>query len=367
MSDRIEQLQAAMADRDIDLFVINPGSTLLYLTEHQFSGHERLFLLLVPKEGAPTAVVPALEVDNWSHAVPTVTQFHLWDDADGPEDAASKAFDPFRSAKKIAVESLGCRFMEYQHVTREMPQAEIVTGDTVVSALRLYKSAAEAAKLRKAARIAESALEALLKTVKVGSREAEIAGRLASELLGRGGEGISFPIIALSGPKSALPHGIPDDRELQKGELLLLDFGTSYCGYHSDMTRTFAVGGEPSDAVREMYEAVRDANERGKAAAKPGATSHEIHTQCQVELESERWSDFATHRTGHGLGLEVHEPPSIMRGDQTVLKPGMVFTVEPGLYKDGFGGVRIEDDLWITDDGHESLTVFPRDLQIIGV
>ena len=367
MSDRIEKLQEAMADSDIELFVINPGSTLLYLTDHRFESHERLFLLLVPRTGAPTAVVPALEEDNWSHAVPNVTDFHLWDDADGPEEAAAKAFARFRECKTVAIESLGCRFMEYRHVRREVPGAEVVEGDAVVSRLRLFKNADEANKLRKAARIAESALEAVLAEVKVGTREVEIAGRLASELLGRGGEGISFPIIALGGPKSALPHGIPDDRELAKGDLLLLDFGTSFGGYHSDMTRVFAVGGEPGEAVRKMYEAVREANERGKAASRPGVTSHDVHTACQAELESAEWAEFSTHRTGHGLGLEVHEPPSIMRGDTTVLEPGMVFTVEPGLYKEGFGGVRIEDDLWMTEDGHESLTVFPRDLRIIGV
>ncbi len=366
MSERIEKLQKAMGNTRFDLCVINPGSTLLYLTGHRFSAHERLFLLLVPREGEPVAVVPALEEDNWHHAVPSVTDIHLWDDADGPLAAAKAAFGHFAAAKEVGVESLGCRFLEYSHIVRQLPNASISSADAVVDSLRLIKSGEEAAKMRRAAEIAESALEAVIATVKVGSREAEIASLLASKLLEGGGEGISFPIIALSGPKSALPHGIPDDREVASGELLLLDFGTSFGGYHSDITRTFVVGAEPSDAVREMYEAVRDANARGRAAAKPGLTSHDIHTLCQVELESDKWSEFSTHRTGHGLGLEVHEPPSIMRGDQTVLRPGMTFTVEPGLYKDGFGGVRIEDDLWITNSGAESLTSSPRDLRILG-
>lgn len=366
MSSRIRDLQASLADTDIDLFVINPGSTLRYLTDHRFESHERLFLLLIPREGDPTAVVPQLENDNWRHAVPDVEAVHLWDDADGPGAAATAAFEPFRSARKVAVESLDCRFLEMQHLKAQLPEAEVVSGDEVVGTLRLYKSAEEADNMRRASRIAEETLEAVVRTVRVGDREKKIAGALAAGLLSRGGEGISFPIIALSGPKSALPHGIPDDREVQSGELLLIDFGTSFNGYHSDITRTFAVGERPDDAVVDVYEAVRDANERGRIAARPGATSHEVHTACQVELESERWSDFARHRTGHGLGLEIHEPPSIMRGDDTVLRPGMTFTVEPGLYKDGFVGVRIEDDLWLTDEGAESLTVFPRELRILG-
>ncbi len=365
-TDHLDRLKESVARADVDAFVLNPGPTLQWVTGHDFTSHERLFLLIVTASGDASAVVPALEESNWREAVPGVTDIHTWDDADGPGKAAKGALAGLADARTVAVEPLALRFMELEHLKRCLPQAAFVPEDGISDALRLAKSAEEADAVRGAAQIAEAALAHTLEQVAVGKSEREIAAVLSSQLLARGGEGISFGPIVLGGPKSALPHGIPDDRPLGAGEYLLIDFGTAHKGYHCDITRTFVVGAEPDERTRAVYEAVLASNRAGCAASVVGATMHEVHHACQDNLAAPEWNDFMKHRTGHGLGLDIHEPPSVMHGSDDVVVEGMIYTVEPGLYLDGWGGVRIEDDLWITADGPDSLTSFPRELQVIG-
>ncbi len=363
---RLEQLRQAAASAGVDAVVLTPAATMTWLLGHHFDAHERLFLLIVPTSDAPVAVVPALEEANFRGAAPSVESLHLWDDADGPEKAAAEAFKCLAGAGRVAVEPLSLRFMEFEHVRRELPNAQIESAEKVVIALRLKKSDEEAAAMKRASKIAEAAIEFTLRDVRPGRKEIEIASKLSSELLRRGGGGISFGPIVLSGPKSALPHGVPDEREMQEGEFLLIDFGTSFDGYHCDITRTFVVSGSPTDRMREVYEAVLQANIRGVAASRPGVTYDYVHKNCQANLHGPRFKEFMTHRTGHGLGLEIHEPPSVMAGNEDVVEVGAVFTIEPGLYLNGWGGVRIEDNVRVTREGCELLTSSPRELRILG-
>ncbi len=363
---RLDQLRQAAASAGVDAVVLTPAATMTWLLGHHFDAHERLFLLIVPTSDAPVAVVPALEEANFRGAAPSVESLHLWDDADGPEKAAAEAFKCLAGAGRVAVEPLSLRFMEFEHVRRELPNAQIESAEKVVIALRLKKSDEEAAAMKRASKIAEAAIEFTLRDVRPGRKEIEIASKLSSELLRRGGGGISFGPIVLSGPKSALPHGVPDEREMQEGEFLLIDFGTSFDGYHCDITRTFVVSGSPTDRMREVYEAVLQANIRGVAASRPGVTYDYVHKNCQANLHAPRFKEFMTHRTGHGLGLEIHEPPSVMAGNEDVVEVGAVFTIEPGLYLNGWGGVRIEDNVRVTREGCELLTSSPRELRILG-
>ena len=363
---RIELLRQAAAEAGADAVVLTPGATLRWLLGHHFDGHERLFLLVVPTGDAPVAVVPALEEANFRGVAPAVEAVHLWDDADGPEEAAAAALKGLGKTSRVAVEPLSLRYMEFEHLRRELPKAKIESAEAIVSELRLKKSDEEAAMIQRASKIAEAALEFTLRDVKPGRKEIEIASKLSSELLRRGGGGISFGPIVLSGPKSALPHGVPDEREMQEGEFLLIDFGTSFDGYHCDITRTFVVSGSPTDRMREVYEAVLQANIRGVAASRPGVTYDYVHKNCQANLGAARFKEFMTHRTGHGLGLEIHEPPSVMAGNTDVVEQGAVFTIEPGLYLEGWGGVRIEDNVRVTEQGCELLTASPRELRILG-
>ncbi|MCY3963965.1 MAG: Xaa-Pro peptidase family protein [Acidobacteria bacterium] len=365
-AERLELLRQAAAGAGVDAVVLTPAATMTWLLGHDFEAHERLFLLIVPTADEAVAVVPALEEANFRGAAPAVGSVHLWDDADGPENAAAAALKCLGKTSRVAVEPLSLRYMEFEHLRRELPRAKIESAEEIVSELRLRKSDEEAALMKRASKIAEAALEFTLRDVKPGRKEIEIASKLSSELLRRGGGGISFGPIVLSGPKSALPHGVPDEREMQEGEFLLIDFGTSFGGYHCDITRTFVVSGSPTDRMREVYESVLQANIRGVAASRPGVTYDYVHKNCQANLHARRFKEFMTHRTGHGLGLEIHEPPSVMAGNDDVVEQGAVFTIEPGLYLDGWGGVRIEDNIRVTEQGCELLTSSPRELRILG-
>lgn len=366
MGDRIAALQKATGDMGADLVVLNPGPSMTYFTGHSFVSHERLFLLFVPAEGEPGAILPLLEENNWASSVPGVSQVWLWDDKDGPHGAAAAACERFSGARTVAVEPLGLRFMELEILRRYLPGVDLVSADAAVNSLRQLKDADEVASIRRAAEICEAALEETIQKVRVGMTEKQVAADLISRMLGGGGEGISFGPIVLGGPSSALPHGVPDERPLEEGDFLLIDFGTSYNGYHSDITRTFVVGRQPDERQRAVYDAVRAGNAAGCASAIAGTTAHNVHMAAAAPLQAPEFDGYFKHRTGHGLGVDIHEPPSVMEGNHDTLGAGTVITVEPGLYMEGWGGVRIEDDLWVTDDGPVYLTSFPRELRVIG-
>jgi PAS domain S-box-containing protein len=229
----------------------------------------------------------------------------------------------------------------------------------------LRKDASEIASLQRAVEVAEAALEEVVSSLSPGVAEREICSQLTSAMLLGGGETVPFEPLVLSGPRSALPHGRTGERRVETGEILLIDFGTTVNGYHSDITRTFVVGQEPNDRLREVYAAVQAANEAGRAAVRPGTACQDVDRVARQVLVEAGFGEHFIHRTGHGLGLDVHEEPGIVGGNDMPLEEGMVFTVEPGVYLEGWGGIRIEDNVVVTADGCESLTTFSRALRVV--
>jgi Xaa-Pro dipeptidase len=235
-----------------------------------------------------------------------------------------------------------------------------------ISAIRLHKTAEEIELQRRAIQLSEAALEATLAEVEVGMSETEIEGILLRNLFANGADGLAFAPIVAAGDNAAKPHAhARPGYRIKPGDALLFDFGGSYRGFSADITRTFFVR-EVSDYDRAFYETVLAANAKGRAVSKPGVTASDVDDAVQKVLEQSQFAEFRRHKTGHGLGLDVHEAPQIMRGNGQVLEPGMVFTIEPGLYRTGEAGVRIEDDVVVTDDGIECLTSFPRELRLVG-
>jgi Xaa-Pro dipeptidase len=231
--------------------------------------------------------------------------------------------------------------------------------------MRLLKDDQEIELLRHAVKIAESALTNTIKFVSVNKTEIEIKNFLIQQLYQFGAENIAFDPIVLAAENSALPHGHSrNDYRIKKGDCLLFDFGATIKGYHSDITRTFFVG-SVLDEYRNIYTAVLKANEIGKKISKPKLTLHDLDDQVLNSLSDSGYENLIVHKTGHGLGMDVHEDPYVMRNNQETLESGMVITIEPGLYKQGNLGVRIEDNVLITDIGSESLTSFSRDLTVI--
>jgi Xaa-Pro dipeptidase len=195
--------------------------------------------------------------------------------------------------------------------------------------------------------------------------EKQVAALLTRLLLEGGADAIAFSPIVAAGPNSASPHAAATNRRLQEGDLLVIDWGCTVDDYPSDITRTFAVGAIDPE-LRRVYDVVRLANEQGKLATRPGASGQEVDRAAREVIEDSGYGEYFIHRTGHGLGLEIHEPPFIMPGNREPLTAGNVFTIEPGIYLPERGGVRIEDDVVVTADGYRSLTTFTRDLITVG-
>jgi Xaa-Pro dipeptidase len=255
------------------------------------------------------------------------------------------------------------RFEQLQTVFGD---ARSVAAEDLMLGLRLRKDEAEIAIMKKAAEIADKAVAAGIAAIEVGKTEAELVTLIESTMKELGASGPSFSTMVLAGDNSALPHGVPGNRKIQEGDFVLFDLGAVYEGYCSDITRTVVVG-EPSDEQVLIYETVLAANLAGIAAAKPGLPALVVDIAARETITQLGYGEYFTHRVGHGLGIEIHEFPSMHSENTTEMVPGMTFTIEPGVYVPGVGGVRIEDDIVVTESGVEILTSYPKELQIIPV
>ena len=363
-SDRLGRLRTAMDAADLDVAAIVPGANFYFLTGVNFHLMERPTILFVTREGPQHAIVPVLERTRWESAAPGVETIY-WQDSDGYE-AAFRALGERLAPGRIGVEGQRMRFFEAEAIRAAFPGAGVVDGQTAVSWMRLHKDAAEIAALRRAIEISEAALAATLAAAAVGESEADFRRRLVAAMLDAGADGPSFDPIVLAGGASADPHGSPSpERRLEAGQPLLIDFGAAWGGYVADLTRTFFVRSALPEH-RDIYEAVRAANALGREIAAPGMTLDTLDRRVTDSMRQAGFADLVVHKTGHGLGLDVHEAPQVMVGNMDAMEPGMVFTVEPGLYRPGEIGVRIEDDVLVTEGGAVSLSGFERGLTLIG-
>ena len=252
--------------------------------------------------------------------------------------------------------------LELRYLENAAPQAEFVNAQEVVSRLRMIKDQEEIGAMEEANRIARCALQTTLSAIKPGVTEKEIASKLVQWLLYHGSEPQLpfFPIVAF-GPNSANPHAQPTDRKLKEGELILIDWGANYRGYFSDITRTFSFG-DLNPELDKVVEFVQEANAAGREAVQAGIQAARVDQKAREVIQKAGYGDYFMHRTGHGLGLEAHEEPYIAADEHRELAPGMTFTVEPGIYLPGRGGVRIEDNVVVTESGNRCLTNLPREL-----
>lgn len=236
--------------------------------------------------------------------------------------------------------------------------------DTLLVSLRRVKSAEEIEKIRQAQRITEYAFGRILGKIRPGVTERELALELEFDMRRQGADSVAFDLIVVSGVKSSMPHGEPGKKPLEKGDFVTLDIGACLSGYHSDMTRTVALG-SVSEEQRAVYDTVLKAQLAGLEAVCPGALCAEVDSTVRSLIDGAGYTGCFGHSTGHGVGLEIHEAPYLVSGSQTVLAPGMVVTVEPGIYLEGRFGVRIEDMVAVTKDGAENLTKVSKELLIL--
>ncbi len=361
MNKRMDKLITLMDEQGFDALALNPGPSLIYLSGLHFHLMERPTVLIVTRKGEAAVVLPALEQGKLVGAAADFQAFAYGDDpATWPAafDRAAAALGLKRG--RLGVEPTRLRFLEIQYLRAAFPEMELVDGEPALSALRVCKNEAEVTKMRLAAQIAQSALLRTLAQVREGMSEKAIANELIIQLLRVGSDPeLPFePIVAL-GENSANPHAVPTERALRSGDLLLVDWGASFEGYLSDITRTFTFGTVDAELTR-IGEVVLAANRAGRESGGAGMAAGEVDRAARAEIEAAGYGEAFTHRTGHGLGMEAHEPPYIFSGNDLILQPGMTFTVEPGIYLPGKGGVRIEDDVVVTENGLTSLTDLPR-------
>jgi len=363
-NSKIEKLQSLLDKEGLDALAIVPGSNFLYLTGGNFHLMERPTILIISKHTKPIAILPVLEIDSFKK-LNLDSNILEWQDSDGYQSAFIKAFEKLGLVKKIGIEGQRMRVFESQAIEKASQGIEIINAHKFINNIRLKKDENEIKHIRKAVEIAEKTLNETIQYVEVGKTEMEIKNFLIQKLYHFGAEGIAFDPIVLAGENSALPHGHSrNNYQIKEGDCLLFDFGATVNGYHSDITRTFFVK-SASDEQINFYETVLKANKIGLEISKPGLSLHELDDSVLNILEDSDFSEFIVHKTGHGLGLDVHEDPYVMRKNYDLLEDGMVITIEPGLYKKESLGVRIEDDVVITKDGCKSLTTFSKKLTII--
>ena len=364
MTDRYEPFREVARSAALDAVALVPGANFSRLFGKEFHQNERPLLVVIPVTGSPAAVVPNLELASFEQ-VGFEGEVFDWRDQTGYQAAFDEMLQK-QPLGSVGVEGQAMRVFVDQALRKASPGLAIHDAQQSISALRLHKNDEEIATIRKAIGISERALANTLNAVKVGMSERAIENILVQHLFAEGAEDFAFsPIVAAAG-NSARPHAHSrEDYAIKPGDSLLIDFGARAGGLCADITRTFFVQ-HCSDARADVYQTVLAANLAGFAASRPGATAHDVDEATTAVLEASAYAERIRHKTGHGMGRDIHEDPYIMRGNDQVLEPGMVYTIEPGLYDLDDMGVRIEDDVLITADGCESLTSFDKTLTLVG-
>jgi Xaa-Pro dipeptidase len=369
---RHARLALAMQNAGIEILALNPGPSLIYLTGLPFHLMERPTVGIFRPHQPLVLILPELEVGKLAKYPLPIQSFAYGEDPTGwPAVFHQAMLAVDLQPGLMGVEPTRMRYLEMQMLETAAQQARgdhnvsFTTAESVLAELRGVKDASEQAAMQQAVTIAQAALTATLPTIQAGISEQQIAGELLAQLYRHGSAGeLPFMPIVAAGPNSANPHAIPGERILQDGDLLIIDWGAGYEGYISDLTRTFAIG-TVDDELALVAQIVAEANEAGRAAVKPGVRAGDVDRAAREVIETAGYGEYFIHRTGHGIGMEGHEAPYIYAQNNLVLQPGMTFTIEPGIYLPGRGGVRIEDNVVVTADGCHSFSDLPRNLQTL--
>jgi len=345
--ERIRELQKFIGENSIDAVLISKRENLFY-----FSGVSPLaggYLVVTPDEAV--IYVPELEYE----ATKEETELPVEKFKRLPE-----LYEKLKPYRVLGIEgSTGFSFMNA--LKEKAGVEEFKSIDDVIKDLRIIKTEEEIEIIKSACELADMAVMVAIEEISEGKREREIAARVEYVMKVNGAEKSAFDTIIASGHRSALPHGVASDRRIERGDLVIIDLGALYRHYNSDITRTIVVG-KPNEKQEEIYEIVLEAQKTAVEKAKPGMTAKELDSIARNIIAEYGYGDYFIHNLGHGVGLEVHEPPRISQHDETVLREGMVITIEPGIYIPKFGGVRIEDTVVLTSDGAKRLTKMEREL-----
>jgi Xaa-Pro aminopeptidase len=349
-----------MGEIGVDTLLLSVGADLPWLTGYEAMPLERLTMLVVARDAVPTLVVARLEAPRVEER-PDVFSVRAWEETEDPVAIVADLI-PNRARRVAVGDQTWARFV--LDLQRERPGIEWRRGSEVTAALRIVKDAAEIDALAQAAHAVDDVALAMRDRPFAGRTEAEVSRELVDRMLAAGHERANFAIVA-AGTNAASPHHDAGDRMIVEGDVVLCDFGGTMGGYCSDITRMFAVG-EPAAEVRETYAVLVEAQERAVQAAQVGASCADVDRVARAVIAAAGLGDCFIHRTGHGIGVDAHEDPYLVAGNDQPLQPGYAFSIEPGIYLPGRFGLRLEDIVVATGDGPERLNHAPRDLAVVG-
>ena len=352
---RRDKLRKAMKQTEADALLITDFANVTYLTG--FTGEDSYLLLLADGE---VVLSDARYTTQLGEQCPDL-DIHIRRGGVRMVESIAKVVRRARLGR-LGIEGYSMTVCLWDEIAAGLPKLEIVTTTGLVERLRLTKDKAEVTQLRQAVRYAEKAFGVLRATLQPEKTEKEVSDELEHQLRLFGACGSSFPAVVAAGPRAALPHATVTDRQIGSSDFVLVDWGADAGDYKSDLTRVL-VTGRISPKLERVYRVVLNAQQKAIAAIRPGAVAHDVDRVARQLISKAGFGRYFGHGLGHGLGLEVHEAPRLARNSRVVLKPGMVVTVEPGVYLPGWGGVRIEDDVLVTRSGHEVLTGVPKQFE----
>ncbi|MBB5152601.1 M24 family metallopeptidase [Saccharopolyspora phatthalungensis] len=366
LAARLTRAAEVAAVARLDALLISPGSDLRYLLGAGGESHERLTCLVLPSDGRPALVVPKVEEPGFA-GIPLAglgIEVVTWVDGQDPHaivaDLARRGGAPARLAVADVMPAL-----HTIPLRAALPEAEQVLAGAVLRELRMRKDAAEIEALRKAGAAIDRVHARMAEFLKPGRTEAEVGAGISAAILEEGHTEAAFVIVG-SGPNGASPHHALSDRVIERGDVVVIDIGGPIAeGYNSDCTRTYAVGEPAQPDVRDTYAVLQAAQRAAVEAVRPGTTAESIDAAAREPIAAAGFGEFFVHRTGHGIGLDVHEEPYVVEGNALALEPGMAFSVEPGIYQPGRWGARIEDIVIVTEDGVESVNNQPHELVVL--
>jgi Xaa-Pro dipeptidase len=364
MQQRTTNFSQWMKENGVDVSIITSTENVFYLSGFYSDPHERLLGLVLFQEEEPFLVCPAMEKEDakrsgWNYEIIG------YNDIENPWELVDKAIRArIQKISKVSVEKEHMNVERFEAVSSMFPNAVFTSAENKLRKLRMIKDTQEISLIREACRLADYAVEVGCAEIKEGKTELEIVAAIEYELKKKGVTDMSFATMVLTGANGASPHGTPGQTKVQKGDFILFDLGVIVDGYCSDITRTVAYG-DINDKQKEIYDTVLRAQLAAIEASKPGVTSANVDLTARKIISDAGYGEYFPHRLGHGLGIGVHEYPSLTETNELPLEAGMVYTIEPGIYVPNVAGVRIEDDILVTKNGVEILTKFPKELQYI--
>jgi len=359
---RMKRAASQAQDAGLAGVLVTPGPDLVYFTGYSpIAITERITMLAISASRDPAMIVPILERPDAENApgAPAVS-LNDWTDGDDPYQATAKLLD---SRGRYAI-SDSAWAMHVLGLQLALPGSSYVSMTTALPMLRAIKGADELERLAAAGAAADACVEEIATVKFAGRRESEIGGDLAALLRKHGHSQVDFTVVG-SGPNGANPHHELSERVIQPGDMVVLDFGGLKDGYGSDTTRTVHVGDPTDEEERKVFEIVRQAQQAGFEAVRPGVACQEVDRAARKVIADAGYGEYFIHRTGHGIGLTTHEPPYMIEGETHLLQPGMCFSIEPGIYLPGRFGVRIEDIVTVTEDGGRRLNNTSHEMRIV--